>query len=338
MLRCFTVNYRRYIMRKNRFICIVLIFSCSLFSVFPDGKTDYSDKANWAYFSDGEDKKADLFIIAPTVDMGKAGNTNMSFSDEKRMANFLGALNMERGIFDGTCRLYSPYYHQMTMKVYSSSPEEKETAFNTAYEDVRSAFMYYMKNENSGRPFILAGFSQGAEMCFALMKEFFADNQYEDRFIETYAMGWCFTADDRARYPQLVPASGQYDTGTIVCFDAESEKTDSTMIIPAGAKTFSINPLNWKTDSTPADRNMNSGACFTDYHARIVKEQKALCGAYIDPVRGSLKVTDVTPEEYPAGIAVLGAGSYHIYDYQFFFRNLQQNVGQRTDAFLQKKR
>ena len=34
-----------------------------------DGSIDYSDMFNWAYWSEGEGKEADLFFICPTVDM-----------------------------------------------------------------------------------------------------------------------------------------------------------------------------------------------------------------------------------------------------------------------------
>ena len=52
--------------------------------------------------------------------------------------------------------------------------------------------------------------------------------------------------------------------------------------------------------------------------------------------RGALKVTDVTPEEYPAVISVLPEGSYHIYDYQFFFMNLQENVKHRVELYMEQ--
>ena len=39
-----------------------------------DGSIDYADMSNWAYWNEGENKKADLFFICPTVDMGKNGN------------------------------------------------------------------------------------------------------------------------------------------------------------------------------------------------------------------------------------------------------------------------
>ena len=51
-----------------------------------------------------------------------------------------------------------------------------------------------------------------------------------------------------------------------------------------------------------------------------------------------LKVTDVSPEDYPAVVPGLPEGAYHIYDYQFFFRNLQQNVQLRVDACLETLR
>ena len=68
----------------------------------------------------------------------------------------------------------------------------------------------------------------------------------------------------------------------------------------------------------------------------ITTEIPELTGAYLDPVRGALKVTDVTPQEYPAGLSIFEDGVYHLYDYQFFYRNLEENVGVRMKAFLNR--
>jgi len=46
-----------------------------------------------------------------------------------------------------------------------------------------------------------------------------------------------------------------------------------------------------------------------------------------------VKVTDLSPAEYPAIVPGLPEGAYHVYDYQFFFRNLQQNVRDRLSSF-----
>ena len=109
-----------------------------------------------------------------------------------------------------------------------------------------------------------------------------------------------------------------------------------TFINPVGQKALSINPLNWKTDGTPADKSLNSGACFTNYDAEIESETAGLCGCYIDEERGVLKVTDVTTEDYPAVLDVFPEGSYHIYDYQFFFRNLEENVQHRVELYMEQ--
>ena len=78
---------------------LLMIVLCSACSQKVD-TVDYSQSENWAYYAEGEGKEADLFLICPTVDMGSDGEYNMSMDDEKTKANFLGALNMERGIYE----------------------------------------------------------------------------------------------------------------------------------------------------------------------------------------------------------------------------------------------
>lgn len=128
-------------------------------------------------------------------------------------------------------------------------------------------------------------------------------------------------------------AQKENDTGVIVSFNSEAEGVSSSLIVPEGTKTLAINPLNWKTDGTSADKNMNKGACFTDYSGTIIKEIPQLTGAYLDEKRGTLKVLDVSSVEYPPVLSIFDEGVYHLYDYQFFYRNLQENVSIRLEAF-----
>ena len=288
---------------------------------------DYSEAENWAYFAEGEDKSVDLFLVCPTVDTND--EFVMSLDDKKTRSKFLGALNMERGIYEADTRMYAPYYRQAALKVYSMTPKEREPYLEHAYGDVSNAFSYYLENENNGRPIVLAGFSQGADMCYRLLKEFFGDEELYDRLVAVYAIGWPCTEEMTREYPQIKPAESELDTGVVISFDCEASDIDETFINPAGTKALTINPLNWKTDGTKADSSENLGACFTDYDGNITKEVRGLCGCYIDEDRGVLKVTDVKASDYPAIIPGLPEGSYHIYDYQFFFRNLEKNVHDR---------
>ena len=299
----------------------------------PSAVPDYAKEENWAYFGLGEDKDADLFLICPTVDT--RDEYNMSMDDEEVKQSFSGALNMERGIYEDNTRMFAPYYRQAAMKIYNLSPEEREPYLELAYQDVSAAFSWYLENKNEGRPIVLAGFSQGADMCYRILKEYFGDSALQQQLVAVYAIGWPMTEQMITEYPQIVPAASENDTGVVVSFECESEDVTGTLIIPEDMKALSINPLNWVTDSTPADKSLNTGACFTSYSGKIKQEVPELCGCYIDPERGALKVTDIMPEEYPPILSFLPEGSYHLYDYQFYFRNLQQNVEQRIKAYME---
>lgn len=312
-------------------VIVICVTGCALFDNQPHS-IDYGAAENWAYLGIGEEKDTDVFLICPTVDT--KDEWNMSLSDEETKTAFLGALNMERGIYEDCARLYAPYYRQSAMKVYELEGSEREPYLKTAYSDVSAAFSYYLENYNEGRPIILAGFSQGADMCYRLMKEFFADKKLADRLVAVYAIGWALTEDMTAEYPQLKAASGETDTGVVISFECEAEPVEDTFIIPKGTKALSINPLNWRTDGTSAAKEENLGACFTDYDGNVVKEVTALCGCYIDADRGALKVTDILSSDYPPVVPGLPNGAYHIYDYQFFYRNLQENVKARSNSYL----
>lgn len=295
---------------------------------------DYSQSENWAYLeTEEEGKPADVFFICPTVYGGAEETYNMSLKDEATKQSFLGATNMEKGIYDAECRFFAPYYRQAGLNVYTLPTEQREQWMEFAYEDVKAAFEYYMEHENDGRPFLLAGFSQGADMCIRLMKDCFEEENVRDLLVACYAIGWSITEEELEEYPYLKFASGEADTGVIVSFNSEAEGVTDSLMIPAGTKTMAINPLNWKTDNTMADKSLNQGACFTDYEGKIRNEVANLTGAYINEERGALKVVDVTPEEYPPVLNIFSDGIYHLYDYQFFYRNLEENVKVRIETF-----
>ncbi len=315
-------------------LLLVLAAFCSLASA---QEPDYADTCSWAYWRVGENKAADLFIVCPTVDLGTGGNKNMSLADNEAKKNFYGALNMERGIYEQHCRMYAPYYRQAVLADYDLPANEAEPYFNLAYKDVRAAFVYYMQHENNGRPFVLAGFSQGAEMCLRLLKEFGNEDFVKDNMVACYAIGWRFTPQEAEKYPYIQPAKCAYDLGKVIVFNSEAPEVTSSAIVPEDVKTFAINPLTWSCGTQKAPKTLNAGACFTDYSGAVVREVPQLTGCYIDSVRGTLKVTDVDKKEFVPGLPLFSEGVYHIYDYQFFYRNLQQNVNLRIKTFMEER-
>lgn len=315
-------------------LLLVLAAFCSLASA---QEPDYADTCSWGYWRVGENKAADLFIVCPTVDLGTGGNKNMSLADNEAKKNFYGALNMERGIYEQHCRMYAPYYRQAVLAAYDLPANEAEPYFNLAYKDVRAAFVYYMQHENNGRPFVLAGFSQGAEMCLRLLKEFGNEDFVKNNMVACYTIGWRFTPQEAEKYPYIQPAKCADDLGKVIIFNSEAPEVTSSAIVPEGVKTFAINPLTWSCSSQKAPKTLNAGACFTDYSGAVVREVPQLTGCYIDSERGTLKVTDVDKKEFVPGLPLFSEGVYHIYDYQFFYRNLQQNVNLRIKTFMEER-
>ncbi|MGD9155431.1 MAG: DUF3089 domain-containing protein [Bacillota bacterium] len=313
------------------FLCFAIFCMSSLASATA---VSYSDPDNWVNLGGGADtaRAVDVFFLCPTVFFGSETQFNMPIDEQKVRQKFLGATNMEKGIYDPTGRFFAPYYRQAGLNVYKLGQTAAAPYFELAYADVKAAFQYYLTKYNQGRPIILAGFSQGADMVVRLLKDLFGEEGLRRQLVAAYVIGWRVTPEELRRYPQLKMAQGERDTGVIISFNSEAPEVQNSIIVPH--RTLGINPLNWKTTTEPAARSLNKGAVFTRYDGGIAKEILCLTGAYLDGKRGTLKVPDVTAAEYPPVLDLFAPGVYHLYDYQFFYRNLQENVRVRSEAYL----
>ena len=323
----------------KRFIEAVLLVLCLFLSVQSGtvaqaAALDYHNGDSWAYWQQGPEKSADCFLICPTVFLGGEGQDNLLLDNRQsqELKDFVGALNMERGIYDASCTMYAPFYRQASLAVYKLPEKQREQYFQLAYSDVREAFLAYLKQ--SSKPVVLAGFSQGADMCIRLLKEFGKDGAVAKRLVACYALGWRVTEAELKKYPWLKMAQRADDVGVIVSFNSESIAVQDSLMVPKGVKTKAINPLTWRTDNNYASALHNRGACFTDYSANIKKEEPYFCGAWLDAERGTLKINGrITAQAYPPVLDIFTPGVFHIYDYQFFYRNLKENVAARTSAY-----
>ena len=321
-------------------LTVLTVFSAVLSSCQEEKTvgTDYSLTENWAFLENTEsEKEADVFFISPTSYVGDDSSFNMPLSDSDEKAKFVSAIKMEKGIYDGNCRFFAPFYRQASLSAYELKENKFEGCIELAYQDVKAAFLYYIQNYNNGRPIVLAGFSQGADLCIRLLKDCFRDLGINELLVACYALGWRITETELEEYPHLEMALSETDTGVIISFNCEAESVTESIIIPAGTRTYTINPLNWRVDGTPADKSLNKGACFTDSDGEIKSEIANFTGAYIDMERGALKITDINSEDYPSVLELFDEGVFHLYDYQFFYRNLQENVLKRIDAYLGKQ-
>lgn len=301
---------------------------------------DYALDAFWAAKAETNEHAADTFFVLPTVNMKETVPGNEDITDERKATRFVKTYGMEKGIVEESTDVYAPLYRQSTLACYltedgffSDDPAQINRAMeydDNAYADIRAAWLYYMENWNRGRPVVLFGYSQGADMVLRLLAEFGEEEPLSGSLAAAYVIGWPVQETFFQEHPKLKRAQGETDTGVIISYNAMDERA----ALPE-TKECSINPLNWKTDSTPAANEENLGFVTADITGQITEEIPAYCGAYLDADSGKLIVTGMANGDalYSATNSVFPAGDYHLHDLNFFYRNLQKNIGDRIERF-----
>lgn len=288
----------------------------------------------WVHRGDGADKPVDVFLVGATADHGKDGTFQSScfLHDDRYFQSSL--LAMQTGLYQDSCRLYAPYYRQACLSVYYLPDPDRGPYLGFAYRDVRAAFQWYLEHDNQGRPFILAGYSQGADLALRLLEEFFDDEDLQSQLVAAYLIGWRVTREDLEQFPHLQMAQGETDTGVIVSFNSEAPGVTGSIIVPQGGYTYGINPLNWMPDETPADKSENPGSVDLHMDGSADHDQVGLTGCYRSAERGTLIVPDIDPVDYPPGEPLFVEGCYHNFELNLYYRSLQQNVRDRVAAYL----
>lgn len=317
---------------RNIIILIIFTLTVSIVSSCNDTKVNkYENENLWAFKDVEREEKVDTFFLAPAATTGSEDVPSLEFDNEKNMSKFLGSVKMQKGIYDEETRFFAPYYREAFMYVYTLTEEEKNRYLDIAYSDVKEAFEYYLENFNNGNKIIIAGFSEGANMSLRLLKDFIDNDDFYDKLIACYAIGDIVTDDYLNSNDRLAIAEGEIDQKVIISFNCEAVETTSSMFVLENQKSNAINPLSWSRNNEVADKSLNKGAVFLDTYGNIVSEIPEFTGCYIDETRGTLKVLDVVKEDYNGMKDFFGDGSYHLYDYQFFYNNLKENVIKRIN-------
>lgn len=132
-------------------------------------------------------------------------------------------------VFEESCNVFVPWYRQVGMK-YGGEVTKKygsiEAAFDAEpYTDIKAALDYFFEKCNNGRPFIIAGHSQGSAMVKYVLKNYFKEHpDYYKRMVAAYVIGFSVTKEELATYPQMKFATGESDAGVIVSYNTEGPK------------------------------------------------------------------------------------------------------------------
>ena len=189
--------------------------------------------------------------------------------------------------------------------------------------DSLEAFQYYLTHLNQGRPYILLGHSQGA-MDLAMVLLMNGNIMPDHGFVAAYLIGMPFKKD--AAGVKLPFATGADDVGVVISWNTQSPDCKESVF--SGKGTYCINPLNWKTDNTPATARENPAAVFYDYKTGELDRISHFCGAVVDPEKGAL-IVDL-PDSKWTKPTPLGQGVYHMNDLYFFYEALIRNARNRV--------
>lgn len=269
----------------------------------------------------GEEAPADVFFIYPTIYMKKA-QWNAPLNDQRLQEDIQeSTIRHQASVFNGSCRVFSPYYRQMTYYGFWGDASSKEAALQLAFEDVWRAFVYYLDTYHGGRPLIIAGHSQGALMTKLLVNKLAVEQpDLLDDLVAVYAVGWTLEADEMGGLPVC---DSPDQTGCFVSWN-----TYAWGHLPSGRykrpdkPIVCVNPLNWQADGSYATYESNQGALGPAFN----RLYPGACDA--QAVDGWLWIHK---DELPGAARLLKR--FHRADYNLFWMNIRQNVAERIAAY-----
>lgn len=304
--------------------------------------TDYSDSANWALLpKDEEPSDADVFCLYPTTYDGSDGEI-ATIDNEAMRSGADNFMKTKASAFETSGNIYAPYYRQLEAGWLLTLPAEEQDQYinGVPATDVVAAFEYYIENHNDGKPFILAGHSQGSTMVRTLLFGYLKENpDVYERMVAAYVTGYYVTEEELKEHDHLKFAEGEDDTGVIISYNTVSKDTDLNGLTVWKEGAISINPISWtRTDKTaPASDNLGS---YVEVDDGVYKKVDNLADATVDTENGVVICDSLTAEqqkEYAMpeeAEAIFSNGSYHGNDISFYYYNLRNNAEKRVAAYF----
>jgi penicillin V acylase-like amidase (Ntn superfamily) len=291
-------------------------------------KPDYTDPTCWALAPEQSDRTfpVDVFFVHPTTHFFP--NTwNESIESSRKNLQLKSSLGNQARVFSKYCNVFAPHYRDAQIKVLNVPKDQQNQVLEIAYSDVESAFHYYLNNLNQGRPFILAGHSQGSNLLLWLLERKFDNPQLQEKLIASYLIGWSITEEDLSQFPFLKVSNAPDQTGCVISYNTQTTDPEYSIVQP---KAIAVNPLTMTITSQAIGKDKNLGAVFFQGDQKV--EIPNFTGA--QTIDGAL----IIPEIKETNLVKTGSkGFYHGYDYNIFYRNLEKNIPLRIQAFLNEK-
>ena len=297
--------------------------------------TDYSQAAHWLSLP-ATVKPVDVFYLYPTA-WKKINTTDPNICEIDNASMLSGsnaAFKRQATAFEPVGNIYAPYYRQAdaAYTLSLSPPEREKVVGGIPTLDAVAAFDYYIKHCNNGRPFILAGHSQGSNVLMYLLAGYMKENPaVYARMITAYVIGYSITPEYLAENPHLKFAEGPDDTGVIISYNTQAPYVaiGANPVVLDGA--LAINPITWTREETLVTTAEGLGSFMPD-STGVFSQVPQYADARIDKTKCAV----ITTADSSGLVQGFGPGIFHSYDYPFYYYNIRENAANRTKKFLNK--
>ena len=310
---------------------------------------DYAQASNWLSQPSSSDasKPVDVFYLYPTSYEPTSPSAPLvcAVDNPQMRTGSKASFSAQATVFSPLANVYAPYYRQATIQIiYMKYAQQEPIVGGEPTTDALSAFDYYIKHLNHGRPFILAGHSQGSHILINLMARYMGEHpDVYKRMIAAYVPGYSITPQYLQQNSELKFAENANDTRVIVAYNTVAPKlTLPDSVILPGALV--INPITWTRSEATATAKQNLGSISLDASGFPVldaqgqpKKVLGLADARAETSTGKLICSTVDTATFDPGNKAIAAGIFHNCDYPFYYFDLRANAANRIRRYLAKQ-
>jgi len=233
-------------------------------------KKDMADEAppNTRYPEAQATAAVDVFFVHPTG-YDSPASWNAPWDDPGVATATADMMRYCASVFNAGGRVYAPRYRQATVYSWFDESTFGIRAIDLAYSDVERAFAHYIKFWNHGRPFILAGHSQGSFHGLRLLQEKIIDTPLEQRLVAAYLIGYSIPEN----IVGIKPSKSFNDTGVVIGWNTYTKDGDNSFFTKNaviwidgsyqkidGQPIIQVNPLSWKLHGSEVSASENLGS------------------------------------------------------------------------------
>ena len=269
-----------------------------------------------------KDSMVDVFFLHPTT-FGSKDDTawNADINDSTINAKTDCTTILFQASAFNECRVFAPRYRQAHLRSYYIKDESAGLkAFDLAYQDIKTAFQYYLDHYNNGRPIIIASHSQGTTHAKRLLKEFFDNKPLQNKLVAAYIIG---IAVPKNYFTELQPCKDSIQTGCFVGWRSFKEGYEPEFVKKENERSYVTNPLTWTTTEEYAPKSLNRGAILLKFD-RLVQ--------YVTDAQIHDGILWMHKPHFP-GSFFYRSKNYHIGDINLFYMNIRENIRARINAY-----